>query len=316
MMQRLTIDTLEKIFVYLGCANIVTQSAMDGAIPLESIVSGDGDKTIAQFVPSDMDKMKPDWNLKSVWLGDDNLNLATVANIHWSTAHRAMGPLLKHLRRKGEVIPGDLVSSNDGFFSIYYSSIDKFGVFEKFKIQKRKIGEVFASRLYNPSWVFSVGHGSFTCLRSDNDDLLKVRGVDYIAPMLCGFAQSIGHHWQVKTKFDDVCPMLTLLTDPTGVKEFWRLRDIPVGKKRRDALLHWVNDHWRQDRRDPEVEVYVRKHMRGAENITHGSFKATIIPSERDTLDEEIAKSQRDELRARKADKRKRSAALKIHGFK
>ena len=43
------------------------------------------------------------------------------------------------------------------------------------------------------------------------------------------------------------------------------MRDLPEGKDRREALLTWVGDHWRQNRHDPDIEIYVRKHLLIAE---------------------------------------------------
>lgn len=99
---------------------------------------------------------------------------------------------------------------------------------------------------------------------------------------------------------------LDLPSDPTGVHEMWKLRDIPEGAKRRAALLHWVSDHWRQNRYDPEMEGYVRKHLRGQNECTLGGMKIHITPSAVDMHAVESAKSERRDMRKNLHDRRKR----------
>jgi hypothetical protein len=79
--------------------------------------------------------------------------------------------------------------------------------------------------------------------------------------------------WRVYVTLEPGLPGVNLITDPVGIRESWKLRDIPDGKKRRAALLHWVSDHWRQSRIDPESESYVRKHIRGASEFTHSGLQ-------------------------------------------
>jgi hypothetical protein len=49
-------------------------------------------------------------------------------------------------------------------------------------------------------------------------------------------------------------PRARFVTDPFGVREVFRLRDVPPGKQRRAALLHWVRAHWRQRRQPTEAD--------------------------------------------------------------
>jgi hypothetical protein len=104
----------------------------------------------------------------------------------------------------------------------------------------------------------------------------------------------------------DTAPSLSLITDPTGVKELWKFRDIPHGAKRRAALLHWVNDHWRMDRHDPDVETYVRKHLRGACSFSHGDLSVDVQESREDRACIYEAIKDRDAARASGKDRRRR----------
>ena len=308
-MNKLTIETLEKMFLYLGCANISTQSAMDGAIPLESTFSSES-QVIAQFELKALESMPVDWSTRAVWFSGEALSMSTVCNVHWSVIQKWLAYWLADFQRRGECGGKVLTANSDGYIQMFYSEINKYGKFEKFPVKKKRHGDVIVNKVFNPSWYFEFHKEAMHCLASDSDAMLSSRRLSFLAPFMCGLAQSMDNYWLVKTKFDEICPSLTLLTDPTGVKEFWKLRNVPEGRKRREALLHWVDQHWRQTRNDPDVEVFVRKHMRGSEDITQGQFRAKIVASKRDKLDVEIAKTDREKMRQLKTDRRKRQRAL------
>lgn len=309
-MSKFTIETLEHMFMYLGCANIVTQSAMDGAIPMASLLGGEDKQYVAKFEMAKMPQMPANWSTKLIWFDGDSLALNTTSNVHWSVISSWAGSTIRAMQAVGELGKVATTAQDDGYVQVHYSEINKFGKFEKFKIKRRRRGDVIVSKIYNPSWLFAFRKERMDVITSDNDAMLRKKQLMSLTGLTCGLAQSLPSYWQVQTKFEAICPSLTLLTDPTGVKEFWRLRDIPEGKKRRAALLHWVEAHWRQKRHDPDVEVYVRKQMRGREELTQGQFKAKIIASETDKLDLEIAKTERETMRRLKSDRRKRSRLL------
>lgn len=313
-MSEFTIQTLEEMFIYLGCANIETSRDMDGAVPLESIAAGnrDGGRAVAELNPERLELLGPSWTLKSVCFRPNNhLTLSTVVNVHWSAVSQQLCLMRKQIKRIASCHAGSLTDKTDAFVNLYYSEIDERGKFVKFPIKKQHKNGVIVSRIYNPRWLLEFRKGFMRVASSDSDSVYSEAGVGFLAPFLCGLAQSLPTYWRVATRFDSVCPSLTLLTDPTGVKEFWKLRDIPEGRKRRAALLHWVESHWRQNRKDPEIESYVRKHLRGQEELTQGQFRATITPSQTDSIEEEAAKRTREELRVKKLDRRRRLRAIK-----
>lgn len=88
--------------------------------------------------------------------------------------------------------------------------------------------------------------------------------------------------WRVYLRLDDGPIGVTISTDATGVKELFRLRDKPIGRKRRLPLLHWVKGHYRRSRKDPEVEVWVRKHVRGRMEFSWFGLQGVITPSQDD----------------------------------
>ena len=89
------------------------------------------------------------------------------------------------------------------------------------------------------------------------------------------------YDWHVSLGYVDG-PTLSFVTDPVGVREAFRLRDIPNGKSRRAALKHWVNEHWRKRREDPQEATKVRAHLRGAEQFTWNGMVCRVRPSQFD----------------------------------
>jgi hypothetical protein len=85
--------------------------------------------------------------------------------------------------------------------------------------------------------------------------------------------------WSVRVRLSDATPSVCLFTDPAGVLAFFRLRDVPPGKSRRDALAHWVREHYRRSRVDPDAAIRVREHLRGTRAFRwHGMGVEIQIP--------------------------------------
>jgi hypothetical protein len=103
--------------------------------------------------------------------------------------------------------------------------------------------------------------------------------------IFAGKSQAFTHYydWRVELGFQmpgkTLLPTVSLSTDAAGAKSAYRLRDIPAGKTRRDALRHWVSTHWRKNAYDPEEEIKIWAHLRGVEEFSHNGLKCRIIPS-------------------------------------
>lgn len=122
--------------------------------------------------------------------------------------------------------------------------------------------------------------------------------------MQLGVAFMMPSFWLAHVRLQESAPRVSLMTDPTGVKELWKFRDVPDGAKRRDALLHWVNEHWRKKRHDPDVEGYVRSHLRGSRVFQHGSMSITVDESEEDQSKILELVKDRKAMRLHKRDRR------------
>ena len=89
------------------------------------------------------------------------------------------------------------------------------------------------------------------------------------------------YHWRVVLGYEGR-PGLSFVTDPTGVLETFQNREIPGGRSRRQALLHWVEQHWRRSRVDPDALHRVRAHLRGARTFKWNDLLCTVHESEFD----------------------------------
>lgn len=75
---------------------------------------------------------------------------------------------------------------------------------------------------------------------------------------------------------------LTFVTDPVGIREIFKMRDIPEGKLRRESLRNWITQHWRMKHDDPSALIEVRKHLRGQTSFHWNGMRVRIKPSEYD----------------------------------
>lgn len=104
--------------------------------------------------------------------------------------------------------------------------------------------------------------------------------LDRNARMSVGIAITRHYHWGVQIGFRGA-PSIHLMTDPTGALEMLKMRDKPP-KGRREAILHWVAEHWRHRRRDDADRVRVRAHMRGKTHFEWDGLQCTVVPSPAD----------------------------------
>lgn len=154
---------------------------------------------------------------------------------------------------------------------------------------------------WSQAWLYN--DGSFSTDRT----LMERRGSDWwcigqpkhpIPPFLVderlsqsvSIAKSVAftryYDWHVEVGFEmpgrTSLPTVSLATDATGARQAYRLRDLAPGKSRREALRHWVNEHWRKKASDPDEETKIWAHLRGTEEFTHNGMKCRIVPSEYD----------------------------------
>ena len=87
--------------------------------------------------------------------------------------------------------------------------------------------------------------------------------------------------WSVRSGVPEA-PAITLPTDARGARAMFRPRDVPDGATRRPAPRHWVAEHRRRRLDDPEAEVEVREHRRGATTFEWSGLRGAILPSPSD----------------------------------
>jgi hypothetical protein len=91
------------------------------------------------------------------------------------------------------------------------------------------------------------------------------------------FAREV--EWRVQIGYEG-CPRISFSTDATGAQEVIALRDVPEGRSRRAALIHWVTEHWRKKRAGGEVKV--REHLRGTTKFAWNGLNCVILPARDD----------------------------------
>lgn len=123
-------------------------------------------------------------------------------------------------------------------------------------------------------------------------------GLQFVRPMW----------WHVKIGYVGGQSIL-LPTDPIGAREIFRLRDVPEGKERRAALTHWISEHWRQARDEPEEETLVRASIRGASSFVWNGLRCEILPATDDLAKLERLKHERKQRKKDGTDRRERGAA-------
>lgn len=99
------------------------------------------------------------------------------------------------------------------------------------------------------------------------------------------FSVAIGH--------ESAAHKVKLMTDATGIHSWFKLRDKPEGKSRRDALIHWVKEHWRKFRDDPAMETKVREHLRGRLDFDWFGMKSSIILPKADEVKNDVLAERR-----------------------
>jgi hypothetical protein len=92
-----------------------------------------------------------------------------------------------------------------------------------------------------------------------------------------GIAESRQDKWLISIQQENSAALL-LPTDPVGVREIFRFRDLPDGRKRRASLIHWVEGHYRQYHDDPGAITYVRKHLRGKTLFSWNGMRCMVRP--------------------------------------
>lgn len=287
------IDTLDDLFVFLGASDVgfkVDHFSYPGGKALQTA------KPLGFNGSPQLSGLPMDWECSLIFLLDGLFSGFNGRDLHWSQ----FSMMLKHYADIGKQIDGGKQKGSssdfDSYASFKYFTIDWSGkqTFERrdtvaFKglkwheLGRSQKGKV-AHQPVSEEWLI---------------DGYKI---------LMSFAASEPAFWMAKIKLEPDVPGLALITDPIGVRSLLKLRDIPQGKKRREALLHWVSEHWRQQRKDEESESYVRKHLRGAEKCTYKAYSIDVQASKEDDVQNMLYEKERAAMRlqADRPDVRKR----------
>lgn len=148
---------------------------------------------------------------------------------------------------------------------------------------------------YNHRWVDANHNGH---IRSGGDEIMLPQPESTFSNnkvgSLLGVAFRHRYEWAV-TISQPGGPSFRFATDPVGIKELFATRS-KLGGKRKVALRNWISDHWRKSRHDPEVETYVRKHLRGSQNFLWCGYECKWTPAQADIEQNELLRKQRLEM--------------------
>jgi hypothetical protein len=100
-----------------------------------------------------------------------------------------------------------------------------------------------------------------------------------------GIALTQHYEWRVTLGYHG-CVSIGLPTTPAGCREVFKLRDIPEGKARREALRNFVCEHTRKHPAtdDEEARIVVREHLRGSTRFNWNGLRCTIHPAQADLI--------------------------------
>jgi hypothetical protein len=121
--------------------------------------------------------------------------------------------------------------------------------------------------------------------------------------IMCGIQLAKESQWRVYLSFEDG-PGVELPTDPIGVSELFKFRDTLPGETRRKAIRHWVTEHWRQNRKDLQLENKVRAYLRGNTIFKWNGLQCIVKPSFYDELLDNALKEERIEQKAQGVDEK------------
>jgi hypothetical protein len=292
------ISKLDETFLYLGASDF--DFADKFSYPLDAVSKGRADWVSAFNHSPKQSGLKDMWGAQAAWVSEDGFRSMRAEDVHWSAVSR----LFQSVSKMGRSIGYD------------YAETVEYSEFTKFEFLRI---DPYGKKKYYKRLVFAWKGNRYFCLNGDDGikDCSEYSGKWLLEAneILIGMAAVEPTYWLANVKVQPNVPGLSLITDPTGIKELWKFRDAPAGK-RRGGLLNWVSDHWRRDRHDPDVEVYVRKHLRGNRHLTFKDFSVTLKESAVDTVAELELRRTRDAMRKAdpRLDRRKRQRELEKKG--
>ena len=292
------IERLDELFLYLGASDFPFKNIH--YYPAQ-LVSLGREEAIGDFRYSPkLSGLKDQWSIQIAWCERNGFVGMRASSVHWSHLARLLAHYRGNIVRMGERAIGH--SGNFESYSLLeFLDVDPFGKTRKYY----KCTFAYKGAKWYP----------LSDIPEDSPLFTKQWLLDANA-MMVGMAAVEPTYWVAKVSVQPNVPSLALITDPTGIKELWKLRNTAPGKSRRSPLLNWVSDHWRKDRHDPDVELYVRRHLRGQRHLTFKHFTVSLQESQVDTLAALEAKREREAMRSLqpRPDRRQalRTLALKL----
>lgn len=150
-----------------------------------------------------------------------------------------------------------------------------------------------------------MGSSGWVSTYCDDDpiDRAQTSRLSLSTSMAISMALRHRYEWAVSVGYED-SPSVRLAVDPTAIKDLFKFRDVPSGASRREALLRWIDDNWRKLRHDPDMEGYIRRHLRGGTRFDWEGLGVSILLPEFDAEVEEKLIAERQAMHKAGTDRR------------
>lgn len=270
-------STIDNMLLYLNASDITDCSgdAMPfirhvgmNALDLIDVGQAAFKRQIASVVPGK-------WRDSAIFSGlrSGSLEVATVESLSSETVRR-MTALGAFGRFEGSHVSGVL--------SATLTRISRSGAATKLDDDKWVIrdGELWPAFDVGTRLVTQFGQGGRDSSRFTEFDEQRLSAERLCIPGSVVWVQNVRRSSWVATFRTNADRSVSVPTDPTGIKGMFQMRELPEGRDRRAALLHWVSAHMRRNRKDPETEHAVRQYLRGSREFEWFGMSCKITPTE------------------------------------
>lgn len=152
------------------------------------------------------------------------------------------------------------------------------------------------------SWYSIESEGGYNNARINNEVIL-----------VSGVKLTTRYNWHIAIGFSETGPRVLFPTSARGAIVLLQNRELEPGRSRRQAIRHWVSEHWRDNSYDEGALIYVRKHLRGHTQFIWNGLFAEVLVSEYDLEKNELFKQEAALWRARRKHNRVHVRLKKWH---
>lgn len=160
--------------------------------------------------------------------------------------------------------------------SVYIHPSDRM---ERYRLQFSYLGHKNGvGRWGGLAWsAFHLGQGAFAGGSVPEYD----ESISGLINAAIGLQFNLRYQWSVFIGLGSL-PAIRFITDPHGVRGIFKFREISNDETRRAALVHWVQEHWRQTGRGNSDPRMIEAYLRGKTRFEWNGMRCFIQPSDYD----------------------------------